>query len=192
MFRLTATPDRATKKPSSTCPSPRAPNCAPEQIPGQRSNSKTAPRCALRPALSVEFPELARRDSGGRSSNLELQSGTAYLNFKGDKQEQFTLGFGQEKLTADQAGASSYRDERRERHGCRVQWRSGRRWFFRQGERREEAQRNLRPGWKQLRTHLPTISSPIPTTNGTSSRTSITNGTALRTAFRRTPTAPAT
>ena len=52
----------------------------------------------LTPGTAVEFPELARRDSGGRSSNLELKSGTAYLNFKGDKQEQFTLGFGQEKL----------------------------------------------------------------------------------------------
>jgi hypothetical protein len=52
----------------------------------------------LTPGTAVEFPELARRDSGGRSSNLELTSGTAYLNFKGDKQEQFTLGFGQEKV----------------------------------------------------------------------------------------------
>ena len=53
----------------------------------------------LTPNTAVEFPELARRDSGGRSSNLELQGGTAYLNFKGDKQEQFRLNFGQEKLT---------------------------------------------------------------------------------------------
>ena len=52
----------------------------------------------LTPGTLVEFPELGRRDSGGRSSNLQLQGGTAYLNFKGDKQEQFSLGFGQERL----------------------------------------------------------------------------------------------
>lgn len=53
----------------------------------------------ITPGTTVEFPELARRDSGARASNLELQSGTAYLNFKGDKQEEFALGFGREKLT---------------------------------------------------------------------------------------------
>ncbi len=53
----------------------------------------------LTPGTAVDFSELARRSSGGRSSNLELESGTVYLNFKGDKQEQFSLGFGQEKLT---------------------------------------------------------------------------------------------
>lgn len=52
----------------------------------------------LTPASLVEFSELARRDSGARASTLELQEGTAYLNFKGDKQEEFTLGFGREKL----------------------------------------------------------------------------------------------
>lgn len=52
----------------------------------------------LTPGSVVEFPELARRDSGARASNLELQGGTAYLNFKGDKQEQFSLGFGHQRL----------------------------------------------------------------------------------------------
>ena len=36
----------------------------------------------ITPGTSVEFPELARRDSGARASSLELQQGTAYLNFK--------------------------------------------------------------------------------------------------------------
>ncbi len=52
----------------------------------------------MTPGTSVEFPELARRDSGARASSLELQGGTAYLNFKGDKQEEFTLAFGQDRL----------------------------------------------------------------------------------------------
>ncbi len=52
----------------------------------------------ITPGTVVEFPELARRDSGARASSLELQGGTAYLNFKGDKQEEFTLAFGQDRL----------------------------------------------------------------------------------------------
>ena len=52
----------------------------------------------ITPGTAVEFPELARRDSGARASSLELQGGTAYLNFKGDKQEEFTLAFGQDRL----------------------------------------------------------------------------------------------
>jgi hypothetical protein len=52
----------------------------------------------ITPGTVVEFPELARRDSGARASSLQLQGGTAYLNFKGDKQEEFTLAFGQDRL----------------------------------------------------------------------------------------------
>jgi len=53
----------------------------------------------LTPGTVLEFPELALRDSGARSSSVELQQGTAYLNFKGDKGEEFVLGFGRESLT---------------------------------------------------------------------------------------------
>jgi FecR protein len=52
----------------------------------------------LTPGSLVEFPELARRDSGARASSVELQEGTAYLNFKGDKGGEFGLGFGRENL----------------------------------------------------------------------------------------------
>jgi len=52
----------------------------------------------ITPGTAVEFPELALRDSGGRASSVTLQTGTAYLNFKGDKAEQFNLAFGREKL----------------------------------------------------------------------------------------------
>ena len=52
----------------------------------------------LTPGSVVEFPELALRDSGARTSNVVLQQGTAYLNFKGDKGEEFVLAFGQESL----------------------------------------------------------------------------------------------
>jgi hypothetical protein len=51
------------------------------------------------PGTTVEFSELALRDSGARASSLNLQSGTAYLNFKGGKAAQeFSLNFGHEKL----------------------------------------------------------------------------------------------
>ena len=53
----------------------------------------------LTPGTVLEFPELALRDSGARSSSVQLQQGTAYLNFKGDKGEEFVLGFGRENLT---------------------------------------------------------------------------------------------
>ena len=52
----------------------------------------------ITPGTVVEFPRLARRDSGARTSSLELQSGTAYLNFKGEKGEDFNLTFGSERL----------------------------------------------------------------------------------------------
>jgi hypothetical protein len=53
----------------------------------------------LTPGSVLEFPELALRDSGARTSSVVLQQGTAYLNFKGDKGEEFVLGFGPESLT---------------------------------------------------------------------------------------------
>ena len=77
----------------------------------------------LTPGSVVEFPELALRDSGARTSNVVLQQGTAYLNFKGDKGEEFVLAFGQESLTAQEAFAPPSRTQRRERHRGRVQWR---------------------------------------------------------------------
>src|SRR5712692_5215778 len=53
----------------------------------------------ITPGSVLEFPELARHDSGARASSVELQQGTAYLNFKGDEGEEFSLGFGRESLT---------------------------------------------------------------------------------------------
>ncbi len=53
----------------------------------------------LTPGAVVEFSELAMRDSGARASSLNLQAGTAYVNFKGDKPAQeFLLNFGNQKL----------------------------------------------------------------------------------------------
>jgi len=56
------------------------------------------------PDTAVEFSELARRDTGAGVSSLNLQSGTAYLNFKADKSgQEFLLAFGNEKLALTKA-----------------------------------------------------------------------------------------
>jgi hypothetical protein len=52
----------------------------------------------LTPGTLVAFPELALRDGGARVSNLNLQQGIAYLNFKGGAGEEFSLTFGRQKL----------------------------------------------------------------------------------------------
>ncbi len=53
----------------------------------------------ITPGTTVEFSGLALRDSGARASSVNLQTGTAYLNFKGGKSAQeFSLGFGSERL----------------------------------------------------------------------------------------------
>jgi FecR protein len=50
------------------------------------------------PDTELEFPELSMRDSGGRVSTVVLRKGTAYLNFKGGKEDDFTLNFAREKV----------------------------------------------------------------------------------------------
>ena len=53
----------------------------------------------ITPGTTVDFSELGLHSSGARSSALNLQTGTAYLNFKGGKSAQeFSLSFGRERL----------------------------------------------------------------------------------------------
>ena len=63
----------------------------------------------ITPGTVVEFPELARRDSGARASSLELQEGTAYLNFKGDKGGRVHSCFWTGQARTHQAGPPSHR-----------------------------------------------------------------------------------
>jgi hypothetical protein len=49
------------------------------------------------PGTVVEFSALSMRDSGGKVTAVKLQEGTAYLNFNGAKDDEFTLSFGREK-----------------------------------------------------------------------------------------------
>lgn len=52
----------------------------------------------LAPETSVGFPQLALTDSGGKVSTVSLRHGTAYLTFKGSKDDQTVLTFGSDRL----------------------------------------------------------------------------------------------
>jgi len=71
--------------------------------PGARAEVEFEDGSTLRmtPGTVVEFPGLALHDSGARASSVNLQQGTAYLNFKGRKGEEFALGFGFESRTGN-------------------------------------------------------------------------------------------
>jgi hypothetical protein len=52
----------------------------------------------ITPGTIAEFPELSLRSSGSKVSAVHLQEGTAYLNFSGSKDDQFSMSFGREKF----------------------------------------------------------------------------------------------
>ena len=145
----------------------------------------------LTPGSVLEFPELARRDSGARASSVELQQGTAYLNFKGDKGEEFSPRFRTGKPRTQEA--AHLRVELKDASATvavfngevEVNGSSGQVDV----EKKHSATFDLVGA--QLPTPSPTIWSRIPTTIGTSSRTDIISNTAA-TATRLTVTGPAT
>ena len=57
----------------------------------------------LAPDSAVDFPQLSLRDSGTKVSDVNIQSGTVYVNFGGAKNDELTLTFGHEKLAFNQA-----------------------------------------------------------------------------------------
>ena len=52
----------------------------------------------LAPNSSIEFPELVLRESGAKASSIKVIKGTAYVDFAGEKNEEFAVQFGNEKL----------------------------------------------------------------------------------------------
>ncbi len=52
----------------------------------------------MAPDTTVEFSQLSLTDSGIRVSNVNLKSGTAYVDFKNTKNDELTLLFGHEKI----------------------------------------------------------------------------------------------
>ena len=144
----------------------------------------------LTPGSVLEFPELTRHDSGARASSVELQEGTAYLNFKGEKGEEFNLGFGRQNLTLKKP--SHLRVELKDASATVAVFNGAVEVDAASGkvdvEKKHSATFDLAGTSPPL---LPIIWSRIPTTIGTSNRISITSNTA-RTATRPTATAPAT
>lgn len=57
----------------------------------------------LTPVTVIDFPQLSLRDSGAKVSSVHLQEGTAYVNFAGAKNDEFTLTFGHEKVSLTHA-----------------------------------------------------------------------------------------
>jgi len=47
---------------------------------------------------TVEFSQLSLRDSGAKVSELKITSGTAYVNFTGTKDDEFSVRFEDEKI----------------------------------------------------------------------------------------------
>jgi len=52
----------------------------------------------LTPNSALEFTQLSLRDSGGKVSAVEVKLGTVYVDYAGEKNEEFTVLFGHEKL----------------------------------------------------------------------------------------------
>jgi hypothetical protein len=61
----------------------------------------------LTPNTVLQFTDLSLRDSGGKLSTVDVQQGQAYFNFCGNKDDEFTVTFGQEK--AKLTGSAHFR-----------------------------------------------------------------------------------
>jgi hypothetical protein len=55
------------------------------------------------PNTVMDFPQLSLRDSGAKVTVAHLQEGTAYVNFAGARDDEFTITFGHEKLSLTHA-----------------------------------------------------------------------------------------
>ena len=51
------------------------------------------------PESEIEFSQLSLRDSGAKVSAVEVKKGTAYVNFAGTKNDEFSVRFGEEKIS---------------------------------------------------------------------------------------------
>ncbi|HEX4485763.1 MAG TPA: FecR family protein [Terriglobales bacterium] len=57
----------------------------------------------IAPLSVVEFPALSLRDSGAKVSTIDVKHGTAYVNFAGKKDDEFTLNFDKEHIAVTDA-----------------------------------------------------------------------------------------
>jgi hypothetical protein len=57
----------------------------------------------LVPDSAIQFSQLSLRDSGAKATNVEVTKGTAYLNFLGAKDDEFSMQFGKQKVELSHA-----------------------------------------------------------------------------------------
>ena len=57
----------------------------------------------LTPNTQVDFPQLSLRDSGAKVSTIELTQGTAYFNIGKQKKDEFTVAFGNQRISIKDA-----------------------------------------------------------------------------------------
>lgn len=55
------------------------------------------------PDSEIAFPQLVLRDSGAKASSIKVAKGTAYINFLGTKNDEFSLQFGAETIALTSA-----------------------------------------------------------------------------------------
>jgi FecR protein len=55
------------------------------------------------PDSVIQFSQLSLRDSGSKVTNVEVTKGTAYMNFNGMKDDEFSLQFGTQKIDLSHA-----------------------------------------------------------------------------------------
>ena len=58
----------------------------------------------IAPGTVIEFPQLSLSDNGGKLSVVKVQQGTAYVDFREDKDSRFQLQFGRETATLSKTG----------------------------------------------------------------------------------------
>ena len=58
---------------------------------------------------TVEFSQLSLRDSGAKVSEVKVTSGTAYVNFTGTKNDEFSVGFEDKKIALTHAAHGTLR-----------------------------------------------------------------------------------
>ena len=51
------------------------------------------------PDTKLTFSQLSLRDSGGKVTTINVDEGTAYVNFVGKSEDEFTVNFGHESVT---------------------------------------------------------------------------------------------
>src|ERR1700722_11924018 len=102
MFLSTAIPDKAMRKPSFNLPITQGMKIQTGKDGRAALELEDGSSLRLTPNSVLEIPQLSLRDSGTKVSTFHLQEGTAYVNFLGAKDSEFTVTFARETLALGQ------------------------------------------------------------------------------------------